>query len=291
MEGTGLDQLVKRSSSGGPLQVPATAGITSRAVHAVFTDINKMAKQGWNHTCRVHILEVYNEHVFTLLPSGAVDGEIQAPEDIARRVQGGWEPEQVELKSSSGGSSSNNNNNNSSVNSVVSGAEPVVVKSAAQVFALLAVASAMRMVRDTAMNERSSRSHCVFQMIIEGKNDRSGESRSGMINLVDLAGSERVKQSKVVGTAFDEAVAINKSLTALGDVIVAIGSGSSHVPYRNSKLTFLLQSCFGGDSKTLMLVNLSPNEYHATESLSSLRFATKVHNCHIGVAQKSVKHG
>ncbi len=322
MEGEGLDQLVaaananatanppsasstassssSAASSGGSslvqLQFPASTGITARSVYTVFAEIAKMRRQGWNHRCRVHIFEVYNDDVLTLLPSGVDDEGKQLPcGAIAKKITAGWEPFAVEIKSNQSGggggaSGAASPPSGGSALQSVSGCEPVQVSSSFEVFGLLAVASAMRRVRDTAMNSRSSRSHCVFQMFIEGRCDKTQEVRQGMINLVDLAGSERIKQSQAEGAGLDEAVAINKSLSALGDVIVALGNGKGHVPFRNSRLTFLLQNCFGSDSKTLMLVNLSPAEASTGESLCSLRFATKVNNCHIGVAQKNVKH-
>lgn len=136
---------------------------------------------------------------------------------------------------------------------------PVPLSSPVQVQALLQRAHKRRTVAATLMNERSSRSHSVFTLRVTGHNTHTGESCSGSLNLVDLAGSERLNSS---GAANDkdrlkETQAINKSLSALGDVIAALGNSGAggekgHIPYRNSKLTYLLQNSLSGNSKTLV---------------------------------------
>ena len=94
--------------------------------------------------------------------------------------------------------------------------------------------------------------------------------------LVDLAGSERVGKTGAEGERFEEAKAINKSLSALGDVIGALTSGQKHIPYRNHKLTMLLSDSLGGNAKTLMFVNVSPVDYNFAETINSLTFASRV---------------
>ena len=121
------------------------------------------------------------------------------------------------------------------------------------------------------MNAVSSRSHTIFMLYITGEHAASGSKLAGCLNLVDLAGSERVGRSGAEGARLKEACAINKSLSCLGDVFQALSNKQSHVPYRNSKLTYLLQPCLGGDGKTLMFVNINPEAPSAEESMCSLK--------------------
>ena len=105
--------------------------------------------------------------------------------------------------------------------------------------------------------------------------------------MVDLAGSERLKETGATGDRLTEAKHIKKSLSNLGNVIMALTTNESHIPYRNSKLTLLLQQALGGSAKTLMFVNVSPKENCTSETVNSLRFAAKVNACHIGTAVKN----
>nr|GMC71781.1 kinesin-like protein KIN-14P isoform X1 [Ipomoea batatas] len=139
----------------------------------------------------------------------------------------------------------------------------------------------------TALNERSSRSHSVVTIHVSGTDLRSGSSMRSSLHLVDLAGSERVDRSEVKGDRLKEAQHINKSLAALGDVISALAQKSSHVPYRNSKLTQVLQSSLGGQAKTLMFVQLNPDHSSYSESTSTLKFAERVSGVELGAAKSS----
>lgn len=113
-----------------------------------------------------------------------------------------------------------------------------------------------------------------FYLIVSGTNSVAGLSYKGSINLVDLAGSESAKYSQDERLA--ETKYINKSLSALGNVMLSLFNKRKHIPYRDSKLTYLLQSSLGGNSKTLMIVNISPFEVNFSESVTTLRFASKV---------------
>ncbi|KAI9174825.1 hypothetical protein LWI28_023215 [Acer negundo] len=147
-----------------------------------------------------------------------------------------------------------------------------------------------RSIGSTALNERSSRSHSVVTIHVRGKDLKTGVPMHGNLHLVDLAGSERVDRSEVTGDRLKEAQHINKSLSALGDVIFALAQKSPHVPYRNSKLTQVLQSSLGGQAKTLMFVQLNPDSNSFSESLSTLKFAERVSGVELGAA-KSSKEG
>ena len=135
-----------------------------------------------------------------------------------------------------------------------------------------------RSMASTSMNATSSRSHSIFIITVESQEFReNGEEHivAGRLNLVDLAGSERVEKTGATGDRLKEGVQINLSLSALGNCIAALVEGKSHVPYRDSKLTRLLQNSLGGNAKTLMVANLSPASYNEEETLSTLRYASR----------------
>ncbi|KAL5079605.1 hypothetical protein RYX36_008026 [Vicia faba] len=164
------------------------------------------------------------------------------------------------------------------------------VKSTADVIKLMDIGLKNRAKGSTAMNERSSRSHSVVSIHVRGADKKSGSTLQGNLHLIDLAGSERIDRSEVIGDRLKEAQHINKSLSALGDVIFSLSQKSSHIPYRNSKLTQILQSSLGGHAKTLMLVQINSDVKSYSESLSTLKFAERVSGVELGVA-KSTKDG
>ncbi|XP_041022536.1 kinesin-like protein KIN-14S isoform X2 [Juglans microcarpa x Juglans regia] len=162
------------------------------------------------------------------------------------------------------------------------------VYSTEDVWEMLKSGSQVRSVGSTNANELSSRSHCLLRVTVKAENLINGQCTKSHLWLVDLAGSERVGKTEVEGERLKESQFINKSLSALGDVISALASKTAHIPYRNSKLTHMLQSSLGGDCKTLMFVQISPNAADLGETLCSLNFASRVRGIESGPARKQV---
>nr|XP_010332328.1 kinesin-like protein KIFC1 isoform X3 [Saimiri boliviensis boliviensis] len=227
----------------------------------------ELSGQGWTYSFVASYVEIYNETVRDLLATGT------------RKGQGG----ECEIRHARPGSE----------DLTVTNARYVPVSCEKEVEALLHLARQNRAVARTAQNERSSRSHSVFQLQITGEHSSRGLQCGAPLSLVDLAGSERLDPGLAFGPGererLRETQAINSSLSTLGLVIMALSNKESHVPYRNSKLTYLLQNSLGGSAKMLMFVNISPLEENVSESLNSLRFASKVNQCVIGTAQANRK--
>uniref|UniRef100_A0A453HVL6 Kinesin motor domain-containing protein n=1 Tax=Aegilops tauschii subsp. strangulata TaxID=200361 RepID=A0A453HVL6_AEGTS len=181
---------------------------------------------------------------------------------------------------------------NSSQNGIaVPDANRVPVASTSDVVDLMNLGQKNRAVCSTAMNDRSSRSHSCVTVHVQGRDLTSGTVLRGCMHLVDLAGSERVDKSEVVGDRLKEAQHINKSLAALGDVIASLAQKNAHVPYRNSKLTQLLQDSLGGQAKTLMFVHIAPEPDAIGESISTLKFADRVASVELGAAKTNKEGG
>ena len=204
----------------------------------------------------VSMMEIYNDQVFDLLDSGGRGLEIrQSPE-------GGV---------------------------YVPGLRQMPVACLDDVMKVFATGSANRATGATNINEHSSRSHSVLQVDVCTTAAGAIPLKSKLF-LVDLAGSERVGKSGVTGAAMKEAQHINKSLSALGDVMEALDQKAKHVPYRNSKLTYLLQDALGGNSRTMMVVTICPTENFVDETLFTLQFATRIRNISLGSAKKNVNN-
>ncbi|KAM3359285.1 hypothetical protein P3S68_022218 [Capsicum galapagoense] len=158
------------------------------------------------------------------------------------------------------------------------------VNCARDVIDLMKLGDVNRAIGSIAMNNRSSRSHSVLTVHVLGE-DTSGNIIHSCLHLVDLAGSKRVDKSEVTGNGLKEAQHIKKSLSCLGDVITALAQKNSHIPYRNIKLTLLLQNSLGGHAKTLMFAHVSPEGDSFGETISTLKFAQRVSSVELGTAR------
>ncbi|KAK1372064.1 kinesin-like protein KIN-14G [Heracleum sosnowskyi] len=161
------------------------------------------------------------------------------------------------------------------------------VQSTSDVVDLMEIGLKNRAKSATSMNARSSRSHSILTIHVRGTDVKTGSFLRGSLHLVDLAGSERIDRSQATGDTLKEAQHINKSLSALGDVISSLSQKSAHIPYRNSKLTQVLQSSLGGQAKSLMFIQLNPDLTSFSESLSTLKFAERVSGVELGAARSS----
>merc|ERR1719189_2083278 len=141
------------------------------------------------------------------------------------------------------------------------------------------------------MNALSSRSHTIFALYLRGVNIGLNSELNGALHLVDLAGSERLHRSGATGDRLKETQNINRSLSSLADVFLAKAEGRTHIPFRNSKLTHLMEPCLSGHGKTLMAVNIGPEPNNSHETLCSLRFASQVCQCTTGGKAKTKCQG
>jgi kinesin family protein C1 len=248
-------------------------GIIPRSIDQVFKRIGELRDQAWEYTVSCSFIEIYNDCLRNLLDTS---------EAYHREFTEGGATAVIRLRSK------HDIVHVGRTDTTISGVKDIVVKSPADIHKLLEVASRNRSVAKTNMNERSSRSHCVFTMRIVGSNRALKQRSEGVLCLIDLAGSERVNESGAEGKELKEAIAINRSLMHLGDCISSLGSNQV-VSWRNSRLTYLLQNFLGGDgAKMLMFVMVSDREEHVAETNNSLRFASKVNATQVGTAKKRI---
>ncbi|XP_041451742.1 LOW QUALITY PROTEIN: chromosome-associated kinesin KIF4 [Drosophila obscura] len=221
-------------------------GVIPRAVQDIFLYINEL-KDEYKFIVTCSFVELYQEQFFDLFSPNKRDKATVDLRELQNRI-------------------------------VMPGLTELEVTSASEVTDHLIRGSAGRAVAATAMNETSSRSHAIFTLtVVSSKLDGSKVVTTSKFNLVDLAGSERCSKTLAIGDRFKEGVNINKGLLALGNVINALGSGQTagYIPYRQSKLTRLLQDSLGGNSITLMIACVSPADYNVSETLSTLRYADR----------------
>lgn len=238
--------------SGPKVLTEESLGVNYRALNDLFS-LQEQRNGTINYDISVQMIEIYNEQVRDLL------------QDSGNR--------RLEIR------------NTSQKGLAVPDASIVPVTCTADVVDLMNQGQKNRAVGSTAINDRSSRSHSCLTVHVQGRDLTSGAILRGCMHLVDLAGSERVDKSEVVGDRLKEAQYINKSLSALGDVIASLSQKNSHVPYRNSKLTQLLQDSLGGQAKTLMFVHISPESDAVGETISTLKFAERVASVELGAAK------
>jgi kinesin family protein 5 len=226
----------------GDLDIPEEEGITPRMIRHVFNYF-AISSNDTEFTVKVSMLEIYMEKINDLIEEKRVNLNIR--EDKVKGIY-------------------------------VEDLSEHYVSSEEEVYDLIKRGSSNRAVGKTNMNEHSSRSHLIFIMTIHQTNVKTLISKTGKLYLVDLAGSEKISKTGATGMTLEEAKTINKSLTTLGMVINNLTDGkSSYVPYRDSKLSRILQESIGGNSKTRLIITCSPSNFNEQETLSTLRFGVR----------------
>ena len=251
-------------------EVQGPPSVDSDSVHRG-SDEEEILLPPFSYSVQVSMMEIYNEQVYDLLalPSVGASGAF-CPGNIG----GGIAASGLDIRQAPDGTIS------------VPGLHQVPVRSLADVMEVFSRGSGNRATTSTNLNEHSSRSHLIMHIDVSTAQGDSPPVKSKLF-LVDLAGSERVGKSGVTGQAMKEAQYINKSLSALGDVMEALDQKAKFIPYRNSKLTYLLQDALGGNSRTMMVVTVCPTESTTEETLFTLQFASRVRNISIGPAKKN----
>ncbi|XP_030217032.1 kinesin family member 4 isoform X3 [Gadus morhua] len=221
-------------------------GVIPRVIQRIFQEKDKGGS--CDFTLTVSYLEIYNEDILDLLCPSKDKPAISIREDPKEGIK-------------------------------IVGLTERVVRSAQEMVACLELGNSSRTVGSTAMNAESSRSHAIFTITLEQRRSKDkSDSMVSKLHLVDLAGSERQKKTKAEGDRLKEGISINRGLLALGNVISALGEESkkgTHVPYRDSKVTRLLQDSLGGNSHTLMIACVSPADSNIEETINTLRYADR----------------
>jgi kinesin family protein C2/C3 len=231
-------------------------GVNYRALRELF-NIRKKRGSDYMYEISVSMIEIYNEAVHDLLSTAEnkeKDMKIRQSKDGGVFIEGLTEEE---------------------------------VQTEDDVIRLMLLGHKNRAVGRTDMNAHSSRSHSLLTVTVQGHNFTAGITYIGKLHLIDLAGSERVSKSGATGDRLKEAQAINKSLSALGNVLQKLQQKGQHVPFRDSKLTYLLSDSLGGNSKCMMFINISPSSMDVDETFCSLEFAAKVSRVELGQAQQN----
>ncbi|XP_069137700.1 uncharacterized protein [Argopecten irradians] len=221
-------------------------GIAPRAFERIFQLIQELRSK-FTITVTAYMMELYNDKLIDLFakPGASDDDKMEIKKDKKGMVY-------------------------------IQGSCVKEANNAKELGALFDEGSKNRHTASTKMNAESSRSHLIIGIMMESTNKATGQVLKGKLSLVDLAGSERVAKTGAGAEQLKEAMSINKSLSALGDVISALSSDQQFIPYRNNKLTMLMQDSLGGNAKTLMFVNISPADYNQDETIISLMYASRV---------------
>jgi kinesin family member 5 len=229
---------------GKDIRDPTLKGIIPRTVEALFAGVTE-ADESIEFCFKASYVEIYCEKIRDLLDNHRVKTNLMVREDKAKGIY-------------------------------IAGVTEEYVTSEDELLGIMAAGAINRAVAATGMNEGSSRSHSVFSITVTQRDVSNATTKSGKLVLVDLAGSETVRKTGASGQQLEEAKTINKSLSALGQVIYALtDEKATHVPYRDSKLTRILQDSLGGNSKTALIINCSPSSYNGPETVSTLRFGTR----------------
>ncbi|KAK1935040.1 Kinesin-related protein 3 [Phytophthora citrophthora] len=228
-------------------QTIETQGLIPRAMAAIFEEIARIDPAEYDVSLTASFVEIYQEKLRDLLLPNS-SRILRLREDKERNVR-------------------------------IEGASEITVSSVATGMAILSRGNGQRSTGSTLMNADSSRSHSVLILTLTKKHLTSGTKLRGKMSIVDLAGSEKVQKTAAAGVRMEEAKHINRSLSALGNVINALtDEKAKHIPYRDSKLTRLLQTSLGGNAKTHLLLTCSSSINHLEETLSTLRFGSRAKN-------------
>ncbi|CAH0475935.1 unnamed protein product [Peronospora belbahrii] len=244
--------LLEHSASG--LTLHANAGVIPRALQHVFAMVKKR-QMTYVDSLRVSMVEIYNDQILDLLHENNTKG---GKNTVARN--------ETEFTSRD-------------------------VSDYGHVDAVMRDGNANRNTAATKMNLESSRSHALVFLHLNSQHRETREVRRSTLCLVDLAGSERISRSQVKGNRLRETQHINKSLAALGDVVYGLQHKAKHIPYRNSKLTYLLRDMISGQAKTLLMLQLSPDTADVEETTCSLQFGARVSQVRMGAVRPSVESG
>ena len=229
---------------GSDIHDPSKKGIIPRTVEALFAGVSE-ADESIEFCFKASYVEIYCEKVRDLLDNHRVKTNLMIREDKTKGIY-------------------------------IAGVTEEYVTSEDELLGIMSSGAVNRAVAATGMNEGSSRSHSVFSITVSQRDVSTATSKEGKLVLVDLAGSETVRKTNATGQQLEEAKTINKSLSALGQVINALtDEKATHVPYRDSKLTRILQDSLGGNAKTALIINCSPSSFNAVETVSTLRFGTR----------------